>query len=103
MRTQSKSLLDWVVHERDRTCLYGFWYASECRFGLDPHHIIKRSSNGGDVKENIITLCRKHHDLAEANIISADSLRDILKGLYNYDYENEQRQGQWEPAARADR
>lgn len=84
MRKEDKSLLDWVVSERDRTCLYGFWYAEECQFGLDPHHIIKRSANGGDVKENVITLCRKHHDMAEANLIDASCLRDILEEMYGY-------------------
>ena len=55
-----------------------------CQFGLDPHHIIKRSQGGHDTKENVITLCRKHHDMAEENLISPEDLSDILESLYGY-------------------
>ena len=55
-----------------------------CKFGLDPHHIIKRSQGGHDVKENVITLCRCHHDMAEENQIPPEHLTDILKSLYGY-------------------
>ncbi len=48
---------------------YGMFYGS-CQFGLDPHHLIKRSQGGHDVKENVLTLCRKHHDMAEEHLIS---------------------------------
>lgn len=92
MRIENKALLEWVVNERDKTCLYGFWHSNECRFGLDPHHIVKRSASGGDTAENVITLCRKHHDMAEANLIKAGELREILKEIYGYDYEDEQGQ-----------
>jgi predicted restriction endonuclease len=55
-----------------------------CQFGLDPHHIIKRSQGGHDVKENVVTLCRKHHDMAEENKISAKELYGVLNTLYGY-------------------
>ena len=29
---------------------------------IDPHHIIFRSQGGEDTMENLITLCRYHHD-----------------------------------------
>jgi len=29
---------------------------------LGPHHIIFRSQGGGDTWENLIRLCKKHHD-----------------------------------------
>jgi len=56
-----------------------------CQFGLDPHHIIKRSQGGDDVKENIITLCRKHHDMAEESRIKPIALARILNFLYGYE------------------
>lgn len=81
-------VLRWVVEERDRTCVYGFMRAKfdECRFGLDPHHLIPRSQGGDDVPENIITLCRHHHDMAEQNTITLEELRDCLEELYGGEY-----------------
>jgi len=36
-----------------------------CEFFLDPpHHIVFKSQGGGDEHNNLITLCRKHHDHA---------------------------------------
>jgi hypothetical protein len=77
-------VLRWVVHERDRVCLYGLFYSDPCQFGLDPHHIEKRSELGDDIPENLITLCRKHHDQAEENTIPKEHLQGILNALYGY-------------------
>jgi hypothetical protein len=87
MRIVNSKVLKWVVEDRDRVCLYGLYNGDECRFGLDPHHIIKRSGLGDDVAENIITLCRKHHNMAEENKISQDELREILGFFYGYTYD----------------
>ena len=86
-KTDSK-LLKWVVEQRDRVCMWGLFgeEPSPCRFGMDPHHIIKRSAGGKDVTDNIITLCRKHHDEAEGNLISAEQLRSVLSFVYGYEY-----------------
>jgi hypothetical protein len=27
----------------------------------DPHHITSRGAGGGDIEENLISLCRQHH------------------------------------------
>jgi len=83
-RREDPVLLKWVVEERDRTCLYGMVHG-DCQFGLDPHHITKRSQGGNDTKENIITLCRKHHDMAEENLIKPFELARILNFLYGYE------------------
>jgi len=80
--------LEWVVNERDRTCLWGMFCTDPndgCQFGLDPHHVVKRSQGGDDVAENVITLCRKHHDLAEQNRIAPVALAQILNFLYGYE------------------
>ena len=36
----------------------------DCFGGLDMHHIKSRGSGGGDVRGNLILLCRHHHQLA---------------------------------------
>ncbi len=52
-----------VVFERDN---YQCRYCDQ-REGLDAHHITDRNElpNGGYVRENGITLCPEHHELAE--------------------------------------
>jgi predicted restriction endonuclease len=87
MRVVNKNVLKWVVEERDRVCLYGLYSGDPDQFGLDPHHIEKVSQFGDDVPENVITLCRKHHDMAEANLISQEELREVLSFFYGYEYE----------------
>ena len=72
-----------MVEERDRVCLYGM-FNGDCQFGLDPHHLIKRSQGGHDAKENVITLCRKHHDMAEESLISYEALKSIMITIYGY-------------------
>lgn len=79
------TITQWVVERRDGVCLYGLAHGG-CQFGLDPHHITKRSQGGEDIEENIITLCRKHHDDAEARLITASELREILTQFYGYTY-----------------
>lgn len=34
---------------------------------VDVHHIVFRSHGGADVPENLICLCRTHHDMAHQN------------------------------------
>lgn len=85
-RIKDPKMLKWVVNERDRVCMYGFFRGDPCQFGLDPHHIIPRSAGGGDMSNNLITLCRKHHDMAEEKRISSEDLRDILVEVYGEEY-----------------
>jgi hypothetical protein len=46
----------------------------DCFGDLDPHHIKSRGSGGGDIEENVILLCRRHHTLAHAGKISKSIL-----------------------------
>jgi len=58
-----------------------------CKGGLDGHHIIPVSTGGPDMIENVISLCRWHHTLAEALVIKADEFRNILTVYYKYKYD----------------
>jgi 5-methylcytosine-specific restriction endonuclease McrA len=80
-----KLVLD-VVNKRDGRCMYGLLHGG-CSEGLDPHHIVTRGAGGDDVPENIITLCRRHHNDAHAGKISKYELYGILTEFYNYQYE----------------
>ena len=64
-------------------CLYGMFHG-DCQFGLDPHHLIRRAQGGHDTKENVLALCRKHHDMAEENLIPYEELKSIMITLYGY-------------------
>ena len=38
-----------------------------CRKGpIDPHHVVARSHGGADTWDNLIALCRVHHDMVSA-------------------------------------
>jgi hypothetical protein len=58
-----------------------------CRGCLDGHHIKARGEGGDDVVENIISLCRWHHNLAEDRRISKEELFAILALYHGYQYE----------------
>jgi 5-methylcytosine-specific restriction endonuclease McrA len=79
------SILRWVVEKRDGMCLYGLFRKDGCKGPLDPHHIVFKSAGGVDEKENLITLCRRHHNMAQARRISETELFDILTRLYQYE------------------
>lgn len=85
-RIKSRSVIDWVVRGRDGVCLYGLLKQDGCYGPLDPHHIINVGAGGNDVEENLITLCRKHHDMAQAKRIPAEELRAILTRFHGYRY-----------------
>ena len=46
---------------------------------LGPHHIIFRSQGGGDTEENLIALCKTHHD--QAHGINSRQFRVILQEI----------------------
>jgi 5-methylcytosine-specific restriction endonuclease McrA len=84
-RVVSRNTIEYVLHERDRACLYGFMTSDPCKTSaLHVHHIQKRSQIGGDTEENLITLCAHHHDMAERHIIHPEELIQILGKLYGY-------------------
>lgn len=59
-------------------CMVG----GDCFGGLDVHHIQSRGSGGGDTKENLILLCRKHHAFAHAAKIPRDILYSRVNDLW---------------------
>ena len=74
-----------AVRKRDGTCLYGIMKKDGCVPGFDPHHMTSFGSDPrGDVLENMICLCRKHHDQAERNEIHKVELQGILYHFYGY-------------------
>lgn len=56
------------VVTRDRGCVAErVWPEVRCAGRLDPHHVLRRSHGGPDTAENLVTLCRAHHDAVHAN------------------------------------
>ena len=45
--------------------------------GVDIHHINYRSRGGADDIENLMALCRYHHDLAHSEVLTSDHLQSI--------------------------
>lgn len=62
-----------------------------CTDGADVHHIVTRGAGGEDVKENLIRLCRGHHDLAKTGKILPEVFRRILSKRYGYHYDRDHR------------
>ena len=85
MRISDRTAIKDAIH-RDGVCLYGLYMREDCSKGLDPHHIITRGAGGDDEPHNIITLCRRHHQLAQTNVIKVKALREILSIYYQYTY-----------------
>jgi hypothetical protein len=77
-----------AARRRDGCCLYGLVAQDGCVPGFDAHHIDFRGAGGNDALENIICLCRKHHDQAQARRIPASMLREVLTRFYDYSYED---------------
>ena len=74
-----------TARDRDGTCLYGLLYQDGCVGMLSPHHIVSFGSDPRqDVLENLIVLCKKHHNQAEAREIHAITLRGVLYHFYGY-------------------
>lgn len=77
---------DRILHRDGGVCLYGLRKQEQCAGGGQIHHIQKRSQLGNDVDENLITLCAKHHRMAERLIIRPGELRQILADYYGGKY-----------------
>ena len=88
-RAVNPDLIAWVRNKRDKCCMWGASHKDNCSAGLDVHHIQTKGSGGGDVQENLITLCRKHHDMAGARRIRPEELHAVLSMYYAYEYEDE--------------
>ena len=56
---------------------------------VDIHHIRLLSAGGTDKIDNLIGLCRRHHDQAHAGILTEEKLLNIIKkrnyGSSNYE------------------
>lgn len=75
------------VFARDRTCqAAGKVPGVACRGPLDPHEIIPRSAWGQGylVAENVIVVCRAHHDWIDDNPKLAHEV-----GLHGYSWERD--------------
>jgi hypothetical protein len=82
-----------AARQRDGTCLYGLLYQDGCVTGYAPHHITSFGADPRqDVLENLICLCQKHHNDAEAHRIPAIKLRGILYHFYGYGLEDSTRE-----------
>jgi predicted restriction endonuclease len=75
-----------VRDRRDGVCLWGLETQEPCSGGLDPHHIRSKGAGGQDVPENLITLCREHHDAAHRGEITPGQLTAILSRRFGYEY-----------------
>lgn len=42
-----------------------------CFGRLDPHHVLRRSQGGQDTPDNLVTLCRAHHDQVHRQVARA--------------------------------
>ena len=74
-----------LVRQRDGQCLYGLKFGlGDCGGILHAHHIKCRGAGGDDVKENMISLCAKHHDQAHWGKISKVVLYALLTLFYGY-------------------
>ncbi len=76
---RTKSVKVRVMRDLDGVCLYGLYSGDGCYGGLDPHHIVYRSKGGRDEEDNLITLCRKHHDMVHRKEIPISELRKVLE------------------------
>lgn len=85
-REMSKNT-NYVVHKRDGCCMIGLGRGAKygaCMGMLDPHHITNIGAGGADTPENTITLCRRHHNDAQAYRIPKDELYQILDQFFHY-------------------
>jgi len=89
-RVVDRGTVLWAKNRRDGVCMWHLETKEKCFGGLDPHHIKSKSTGGGDVERNIITLCRGHHADAQERRIPANDLRAILTKRYGYEYSEQE-------------
>lgn len=82
---RSKSIVE-AARQRDGVCLAGMYFQDGCVPGFDVAHI--RSWGAGrseaDRLENVICMCRRHHDRHERREIPDITLQGILYHFYGY-------------------
>ena len=52
-----------------------------CDIAVDVHHILFKSQGGKDEIDNLIGLCREHHDIAHGKIRGKALSKDTLRRL----------------------
>lgn len=86
MATKRSPSVREAARRRDGACLYGMVVQDGCVPGFDVAHIrgygVGRSAN--DVLENVICLCRKHHEMHHRAEIEDLALQLMLYNLYGY-------------------
>jgi hypothetical protein len=75
------------IRLRDGVCLYGLLSQDGCTAGKDVHHITHRGAGGDDSPENMILLCRKHHNMSHNGLISVTDLRRVLTHFFGFEYQ----------------
>src|SRR5512147_1260894 len=83
---QVDSTVTQQARERDGVCLYGLLHKDGCWNVLDGHHMDPVGTGGDDVIENVISLCRKHHTMAEDRRITKRELQAIMTLYHGYKY-----------------
>ena len=78
----SETLAGWraiVEHVRQRArhrCEVGTYD----HLGSDPHHVVPRSLGGADHADNVIWLCRFHHEMVDAPFVKGRMVITALGG-----------------------
>ena len=88
-RIFNRDTVEYVRNLRDGCCMIGLGRPGKygaCLGILDVHHMVNVGTGGDDVKENMITLCRKHHGMAQEHRIERDELKSILTQYFGYQY-----------------
>lgn len=63
------------IAQRDRGCVGARLVPDVTCWGpMDPHHILRRSQGGSNDPENLVTLCRAHHDWVHGNPSASNDL-----------------------------
>lgn len=69
------------IMQRDRGCVaQPAWREVQCAGRLDPHHALMRSQGGKDRPEDVIMLCRAHHDAVHQNPARSYALGLLRRG-----------------------
>jgi len=82
-RIADKETIDYVRKKRDGVCIAGLELKDGCILGvLHVHHIKTKGSGGHDIKNNLITLCPKHHDAFHNGHLTVEQLSGFLEKRY---------------------
>ncbi len=89
-RRSSSDEIRYVREKRDKYCMVGSdrmgRYGACSDPGHEIHHIRNQGAGGDDDRRNLIKLCRRHHNLAQAHVIPREELYAILQERYHYEY-----------------